>query len=204
MVTRDPTRAVALWREAATAGFAPAQHNLALALASGAGAPRDAAEAAEWRQRAEAQRRTATEVGGSAPPGEEAARAAGDGEARLERVSAPVPIVAIAPGEERSPATSALPPVTPPAAGACYLQLASLYRREDAVREAQQLARRHSDLLAPWPPTLRAVDLGAKGVWHRVLFGPIEGQERAEALCAQVRARAGACLVVPPREDDPG
>ena len=205
LVPRDPTRAVALWREAATAGFGPAQHNLALALASGSGTPRDAAEAAEWRERAEAQRRTSAEVGRAAQPGGEAAPVAGDGEARLERVSVPVPIVAISAGEERpAPATSA-PPATPPATGAFYLQLASLHRREDAVREGRELTRRHSDLLAPWQPTLRAVDLGAKGVWHRVLFGPIEGQEQAEALCAQIRARAGACLVAPaPGEDDPG
>ena len=206
VVPQDPARAVALWREAATAGYAPAQHNLGLALGMGSDTPRDAGEAAEWGRRAEAQRRATTAGGGPSPEAEGDASGAADGEAQFVRASAPVPIVAIVAGGRRPasilagslrPAAAPSPPPAAPPAGAFYVQLASLPRRVDAERESELLAHRHPDLLAAWRPALRAVDLGAKGVWHRVLFGPIAGKAQAKALCAQLRARGGACLVAP-------
>jgi len=194
VVSRDLAQAATLWRQAATAGFGPAQQNLALALANGSGVERNEREAAEWNQRASAQRLLAAKIGRLEPGREDPSAGAGDGDERLQRESAPVAIVR---SEARSlPATSTTPGALPPA-GDFYVQLASFRRHDDAVRFGDEVSRRHADVLENWQPSVRTVDLGGKGVWHRVLFGPIPAREQAAALCAQIQARVGPCLVAP-------
>jgi len=188
VVSRDLAQAARLWRQAATAGFGRAQHNLALALANGSGVERDEREAAEWQHRANAQRLLAAKLGRQGPAREDPA-VEGEGP---QRERDPVAIVRSA-ARSLPPTLSA--PDAPAPADAFWVQLASLRRHEDGVHLGQELARLHADLLALWQPTVRTVDLGGKGVWHRVLFGPIPGGEQAALLCAQMRARVGACLV---------
>jgi hypothetical protein len=194
-VPRDPARAVALWRQAAAAGFGPAQLNLAFALERGVGVERNAQEAAEWYQRGTAQQRVlARSEGGEAPP------LGGGRDEAPRRQRAPVASVG---GETRWLPPKRSTPETPSPAATFYVQLASFPTREEAVRFGDEVSRRRSDVLGSWQPSVRTVDLGTKGVWHRVLFGPIEGRTQAAALCEQMQTRGEACLVARPAAGGP-
>jgi cell division protein FtsN len=223
-VTRDPVLAVTLWREAAEAGYGPAQFNLAMALQDGMGVGRNESEAKLWFERAkekgitqaEAKRQLAQEL-------PESSQASASADAREPEPAPPLqprpsePAVAAAPPPRpAAPAVAAAPPPRPaepavaaappprPAAPAVesealrsgfYVQLASVRSQEGAVLLGRDLSRSNADLLADLEPTVRTVDLGEKGVWHRVLFGPLPTRERAAGVCEALRAHGGDCLV---------
>lgn len=186
----DEEAALGWYRRAARSGFSPAQNKLALMYAEGRVIPRDLELAVSlWRQAASA---------GYGPAQLHLARAleAGSGVERNEREAAEWRARAKSGRPEPgSPPPKPSPPAPP--ADAFYVQLASLRSHDAAVRSGQEFSRLQPDLLARWQPTVRTVDLGEKGVWHRVLFGPIQGRKQAAALCAQIQARVGPCLVAP-------
>jgi hypothetical protein len=196
--TADGEAALAWYQRAARLGFSPAQNNLALMYAEGRVVSRDLAQAATlWRQ-------AATAGFGPAQQNLALALANGSGVERNELEAAEWQHRADAQRLLAAKLARQEPAREQPAIDAFWVQLASLRRHEDGVRLGQELARLHADLLAQWQPTVRSVDLGGKGVWHRVLFGPIPAREQAAALCAQMRARAGECLVAEgPSQDDP-
>jgi TPR repeat protein len=214
-VTRDPVLAVTLWREAAEAGYGPAQFNLAMALQDGLGVGRNEGEAQLWLERAKEQGITQAEarrqLGQDQP---RIPQASGLSEVREAAPASPPTQVLRPPAEpERAPAPQAsarsapdqAPPAPPPAprpvaaappsSNGFYVQLASVRSQEGAVLLGRDLSRSNADLLADLEPTVRTVDLGDKGVWHRVLFGPLPTRERAAGVCEGIRAHGGDCLV---------
>ncbi|HZS83994.1 MAG TPA: SPOR domain-containing protein [Stellaceae bacterium] len=131
---------------------------------------------------------------------------------------APLPVAAapIAPAQSPVAAAAAAPlppqPASPPAsrpaeprkaesasaAGGYRLQLAALRSEEAARHEWEALRAAHRDLLgaleARWP----RADLGARGTFYRVQAGPIADAAKAEQLCAELRHRNVACILVRP------
>ncbi len=193
VVSRDLALAVTMWRQAAEAGYGPAQLNLAVALEGGVGVERNQQEAALWYERAKDRGLTSARTGPVEPAREDSSGGGGEPSQRTRHPVANT--VGEAPG--RPPAKA---PLTAPSASApFYVQLASLRSQEGAARFGHDLATRHADLLAGLEPSVRTVDLAGKGVWHRVLFGPISSRDGAMRICAGVRARAGDCLVLPPQ-----
>ncbi|OYQ34779.1 hypothetical protein CHU95_09275 [Niveispirillum lacus] len=101
-------------------------------------------------------------------------------------VAAPVP----APPPPASPATAAVP-VT----GGWVIQVGSLPTRMEAEKHWKALAAKQADLLGGRQPTLVEVDLGAKGLYTRVLLTGFADQTGAAALCARLKAAGSDCLV---------
>jgi cell division septation protein DedD len=216
-VARDPVLAVTLWREAAEAGYGPAQFNLAMALQDGLGVGRNEGEAQLWLERAKEQGITQAEarrqLGQDQP---EIPRASGPSEVReAAPASSPTRVLRPPAGPERAPAPApqasarsapreappAPPPAprpvaaAPPSSNGFYVQLASVRSQEGAVLLGRDLARSNPGFLADLEPTVRSVDLGDRGVWHRVLFGPLPTRERAAGICDGIRAHGRDCLV---------
>ncbi len=50
--------------------------------------------------------------------------------------------------------------------------------------------------LAALPGRVESVEVGERGVWHRVQFGELAGAAEARRLCAVLREQGQACLVV--------
>jgi len=92
------------------------------------------------------------------------------------------------------------PPVpsagAPSTGGGWRLQLASL-RSEEAVQKSwSELQRKYSDVLGSLRPDVLRVDLGAdKGVYYRLMVGPLPSRDEANARCEQLKAQKVACLV---------
>lgn len=94
----------------------------------------------------------------------------------------------------------ALPPAAaqpaPSASGAFLVQLAAVSTAEQAQAAWSRLRGNNGDLLAGLSPSYARTDLGAKGVVYRLRAGPVQGETRARALCAQLSGRNVDCMVV--------
>jgi cell division protein FtsN len=99
------------------------------------------------------------------------------------------------------PASSAAAPgqaATEPAAvaGAAYLlQIGSYKSTAEADAAWSAFQAKHSALLGGVSPNVKAADLGDKGVWYRLRFGPFVDRDAAVAMCERVRADGGTCIV---------
>ncbi len=121
------------------------------------------------------------------------------------------PAVATSPAEPRTappvaaPAPVQTPPATAPAtptqmasavatAGEWAVQLAALPDRAEAERQWRAIAQRQSALLQGLEPTFAAADLGAKGVFIRVLVGDYASRAEADAFCTRLKQSGQDCL----------
>ena len=94
----------------------------------------------------------------------------------------------------------ALPPAAtqpaPSGSSAFLVQLAAVSTAEQAQAAWSRLRGNNGDLLAGLSPSYARTDLGAKGVVYRLRAGPVQGETRARALCAQLSGRNVDCMVV--------
>jgi len=195
----DYAGALAEWGPAARAGEAAAQYGIGLMFATGLGFARDATEAVRWFQKAAAQgeARAQYRLGmaylegeGIAPDRDLAERwlrtAAEKGEA-----AAKAALARLAGGETPEVAAKA-------GEGGYAVHLASFRTREAAEREWKRLGAAYGKLLGGLDARFPRVDLGAeKGVYYRLLAGPLADAARARALCQALRKHKVECRVVP-------
>lgn len=104
------------------------------------------------------------------------------------------------PRQAETPTAYVLPPAaTQPApigAGTFMVQLAAVSTAEQAQAAWSRLRGNNGDLLAGLSPSYARADLGTKGVVYRLRAGPVQGETRARALCAQLAGRKVDCMVV--------
>ncbi|NQW09037.1 MAG: SPOR domain-containing protein [Alphaproteobacteria bacterium] len=132
------------------------------------------------------------------------------------RVVAPAPTPLAAP-QPQQPAQPAPPPPPPPVveatpapqpapptqtaarpAGDHRIQLGAFRDEAAAQREWTRLTGRYPELLKELTLRVQSVDLGAgKGVFHRVQAGLVTAADAAR-ICAELKAKGQACLVVRP------
>jgi tetratricopeptide (TPR) repeat protein/CHAT domain-containing protein len=94
---------------------------------------------------------------------------------------------------------SSAPQSTPAARDLFVVHVASDRSRAQALTEFANLQRRHASLLKAAQAEVQKVDLGSKGVWHRLLIGPAVSRAEAEDLCRKLKSDGltTACLVMP-------
>lgn len=89
------------------------------------------------------------------------------------------------------------PPAPPPEAEKYRLQLAALRSRAAVDKAWKRLRTRHRDLLSGLGLAIEKKDLGRpKGVYYRLLAGPVSDRKKARRLCADLQKRNVGCLVV--------
>jgi cell division septation protein DedD len=75
--------------------------------------------------------------------------------------------------------------------------LSSQKSRMDALKAFADMQQKYSDTLQNRTPDVREVDLGDKGVWHRLVVGPPASREAASGVCMQLKAQGySGCWVV--------
>jgi hypothetical protein len=85
-----------------------------------------------------------------------------------------------------SAANTAVPVAT---GGSGYVPvLSSQKSRMDALKAFADMQQKYTDVLQGRAPDVREVDLGQKGVWHRLMLGPPGSREAANNLCVQLKA----------------
>lgn len=66
--------------------------------------------------------------------------------------------------------------------------LSSQKSRMDALKAFADMQQKYTDVLQARTPDVREVDLGQKGVWHRLMLGPPGSREAANSVCTQLKA----------------
>jgi len=89
--------------------------------------------------------------------------------------------------------TASAAPAPAPATGTSAVHLASYKDPKNADRGWAQLTKSYADLLGPLSPVVKRVDLGSKGIYHRLHAGPLPDTARAEALCKALKQRGVYC-----------
>jgi cell division protein FtsN len=177
---------------------APAERPSAPALAPAAGpetSPRDADEGADV---APPEPPTGPETGEGAGASKEVALAAPEPPAPPTAApEAPASLAAGGPAQPKTEVATAVPGPEAAAgpAGAYRVQMGAFRSRDAAERERTRLTKTYPDLLGSLSVTVESVDVGAKGVFHRVRGGPLTKQAAAE-LCAELQRHKAGCFVV--------
>jgi hypothetical protein len=81
------------------------------------------------------------------------------------------------------------------AAGGYLVQLSSQRSDEAAQTTAKALERKHSSMFDGRKPFIRRSDLGARGVYFRVLVGTFTRVDEANQFCSRLKKAGGDCLV---------
>jgi hypothetical protein len=89
---------------------------------------------------------------------------------------------------------AAVPSPAEPTAGTVQVRLGSLRTPEEARDEWQRLKRANADLLGNLKANAVSVDLGEKGIYYRILAGPLD-EAAAERLCTELKRRSQGCII---------
>ena len=109
--------------------------------------------------------------------------------AGARQVLRPVRLVSVTPGLKPAFSEAGRAPV------ARMIQLGAWRREADAARAWSLALAATGNLLAGLSPSIVAVDLAGRGRFYRLRTGPLSGSAGA-SLCAALKARAQACVVV--------
>ncbi len=113
---------------------------------------------------------------GAAPPPAEPPRSH---VARTEAPSAPV----------------ATAPAPAPSAGGYTVQVTSQRSEAEAQASFKSLQAQYPSQLGNRQPIIHRADLGDKGTYYRALVGPFASSEAAAAMCSNLKAAGGSCIV---------
>ncbi len=106
------------------------------------------------------------------------------------------------PGAAPAPEPPAKPAVAPaPAAnvsGGWRLQLAAVRSQDEAGREWARIKHTYADLLGSLNYTTVRADLGSKGIFYRIVAGPIADGAQAARVCETLKQRKLGCILVKP------
>jgi cell division septation protein DedD len=94
----------------------------------------------------------------------------------------PARVAAVAP-------PAAVPQVSESAGGSgnFFVQIAARNDQDAAMQAFASLQQKYAGALGNHSPSVRKVDLGEKGVWYRLLVGPVETKAEADQLCEQLK-----------------
>ena len=97
-------------------------------------------------------------------------------------------------GQQLAAATPAQAPTPAPAAAATtageagmFVQIAARNDQAAAMAAFADLQQKYSGVLGNHSPSVRKVDLGEKGVWYRLLVGPMANKAEADKLCEDLK-----------------
>jgi hypothetical protein len=120
---------------------------------------------------------------------------------------APPPVAAAPPAPVAAPAVAAVPPAPTPTAapapagatvGGWRLQIGALRSTEDAQHEWDRLKKKNADLLGALSAEALRTDQGERGVFYRLVAGPIANEATATQTCAALKERKVGCILVKP------
>lgn len=82
--------------------------------------------------------------------------------------------------------------------GGALLQIGA-YRTDALAEQAwQAFLAEHVDIVSGLATDVQMVDLGARGVWHRLRIGPFSSSDAASTTCDSLKARGADCFTVLP------
>ncbi len=106
-------------------------------------------------------------------------------DSQAESYSDPAP----APEAQTTRLAAATPEVTegPTGTGGYFVQIGARNDRDAAVSAFGTLQKKYASIIGSHSPSVRKADLGDKGVWYRLLIGPVSDKSEADGLCEQLK-----------------
>jgi hypothetical protein len=92
-------------------------------------------------------------------------------------------------------ANSAAPAAPSVSGGGYAVQVTSERSESNAQAALQALQAKYPSQLSGRQPIIRRADLGAKGIYYRLLVGSFASAEEAAGLCSKLKAAGGNCIV---------
>ena len=102
---------------------------------------------------------------------------------------------AAAPPAKPPPPLAAPPKTAATATAGTRLQLGSVRSEDEARQEWERIKRKNADLLGTLSVTPIRADLGDKGIYYRVVAGPVADPAAAERICSELKQRSVGCIV---------
>ena len=84
-----------------------------------------------------------------------------------------------------------------PDGSAMVIHLSSLRSEAAAKKEWQALKKAFPDQLSAMTPSFRRTEIANRGVFYRVLVGPLPSKKSARAVCGALKAKKQYCQVMP-------
>ena len=144
-----------------------------------------------------------TRIDNGKQAGASAATSSGSGEARATVLAAAEPppalvVDTIQHSESVAPAAPPVPADSPAQtlAGGFFAQVKSDQNQKAAEVELAAVAEKYRGVLGQVPLVTRQADLKDRGIWFRVLAGPVKSHDEADSLCRRLKgAGMQACIV---------
>jgi hypothetical protein len=112
-----------------------------------------------------------------------------------EPESAPRDIGVNAPASTPLVALASEEPAAVTTGGGAYVQLSSQKSEGDAQASLRATEQRMAGMLNGAALEIRRVDLGAKGIWYRVIL-PVRSFQDATQTCAAIKSNGGDCVAI--------
>jgi hypothetical protein len=94
-----------------------------------------------------------------------------------------------------APAAAAAPAASVPSSGYVAV-LASRQSNMDALKSLADIQQKYPGVLQGRAADVREANLGAKGIWYRVVVGPPASRQTANTVCGELKARGfGGCWI---------
>lgn len=105
-----------------------------------------------------------------------------------EAAPTPQPRPAARVAELTPPAQPAAPQLSTGGESGMFVQIAARNDQAAAMAAFADLQQKYAGVLGNHSPSVRKVDLGEKGVWYRLLVGPMGSKPDADKLCEELKA----------------
>jgi hypothetical protein len=89
---------------------------------------------------------------------------------------------------ELTPPAQSAPQVSTGGESGMFVQIAARNDQAAAMAAFADLQQKYAGVLGSHSPSVRKVDLGEKGVWYRLLVGPMANKPDADKLCEDLKA----------------
>jgi tetratricopeptide (TPR) repeat protein len=135
------------------------------------------------------------------PSADAADQASADAVKHASGAAVPADSAAISGGSAAAPMPTQIASAEPPPAatrttGAYLIQIAAFRDEAIAQVEAQGLKAKAGELLADTQQTIQRADLGERGIYYRVQFGPFASKRAANERCTSLKSRGLNCIIV--------
>lgn len=100
----------------------------------------------------------------------------------------PPPVAAPAPQARQARLDPTPPAISEGGGSGMFVQIAARNDQAAAMAAFADLQQKYAGVLGAHSPSVRKVDLGEKGVWYRLLVGPMPSKPDADKLCEELKA----------------
>ncbi|MDI1262358.1 MAG: caspase family protein [bacterium] len=86
--------------------------------------------------------------------------------------------------------------VAAPSSGSYLVQVGSQRSETDAQESYKALQGKYPEILGTRTPVIKRSDLGANGIYYRVMIGPFDSSDEASQFCGGLKTAGGQCIVL--------